>query len=140
MFLFLFHVLCYDVWFYAFHVVLHNKHFYFIHKLHHEKHYSHLTYSDTNTGHFIENAIEPLGIIIPFFITDCSLIQFLLALIFTNIRGHLRHDNRCSWLVGNHHILHHKYRKYNYGEYWIDVLCGTKYPNDDEYIYGCIYL
>jgi sterol desaturase/sphingolipid hydroxylase (fatty acid hydroxylase superfamily) len=51
----------------------------------------------------------------------------------------LRHDNRFSWLIGNHHLLHHKYVKYNFGEYWIDCLCGTNYPNQNEYIYGKIY-
>jgi len=137
--LFLFHVLCYDVWFYAIHVVLHNNRFYIIHKLHHETPHNLLTYRDTNIGHYVENMIEPLGIIIPFFITKCSLAAFLYAVIFTHIRGHLRHDNRCSWLVGNHHILHHKHRRYNFGEYWIDTLCGTRYPDENEYIYGCIY-
>ena len=33
-----------------------------------------------------------------------------------------------------------KYVKYNYGEYWLDCLFGTCYPNKDEYIYGCIYI
>jgi sterol desaturase/sphingolipid hydroxylase (fatty acid hydroxylase superfamily) len=139
MFIFLFHVLCYDVWFYAIHVVLHNKHFYVIHKIHHEKPYDQLVYTDTNVGHYIENFVEPLGIFIPFFVIDCSLMAFLCAVIGTHIRGQMRHDNRCSWLVGNHHILHHKYRRYNYGEYWIDTLCGTVYPKNEEYIYGCIY-
>ena len=140
MVVFFFHILCYDVWFYVVHVVLHNKHFYQIHKMHHIKPSETLTYEDTNVGHTLENLVEPLGIFAPFLFVKCSLITFLFAIIFINIRGHMRHDNRCSWLVGNHHILHHKYRKYNYGEYWIDLLCGTKYHNEDEYIYGCIYL
>jgi sterol desaturase/sphingolipid hydroxylase (fatty acid hydroxylase superfamily) len=140
MFLFLFHVLCYDVWFYTIHIVLHNKHFYVIHKLHHEKLHNELTYADTNVGHYIENFVEPLGILIPFFVVDCSLAAFFCAVIFTSIRGYMRHDNRCSWLIGNHHLLHHKYRQYNYGEYWIDRLFGTIYPKKEEYIYGCIYL
>jgi hypothetical protein len=139
MFLFLFHVLCYDVCFYAIHIVLHNKDFYVIHKIHHLKSYDQLTYTDTTVGHYIENIIEPLGIFIPFLVVDCSLMEFLCAVIFTHIRGHMRHDHRCSWLTGNHHILHHKYRRYNYGEYWIDTLCGTKYPHKNEYIYGCLY-
>ena len=139
MFLFLFHVLCYDVWFYTLHVVLHNKNMYFIHKLHHVKQYDKLIYTDTHVGHYIETIIEPLGIVIPFFVVECNLVAFVCACIFAHIRGCMRHDNRCSWLIGNHHILHHKYRLYNYGEYWIDTLCGTKYPNSDEYIYGWIY-
>ena len=41
----------------------------------------------------------------------------------------MRHDRRFIFIVGNHHLLHHKYQKYNYGEYWIDMLCGTKFKN-----------
>jgi sterol desaturase/sphingolipid hydroxylase (fatty acid hydroxylase superfamily) len=41
--------------------------------------------------------------------------------------------------MGNHHILHHKYIGYNYGEYWIDTVMGTVYPNKKEYQYGNIY-
>ena len=138
--LFLFHVLCYDVWFYTIHIVLHNRHFYVIHKLHHEKPHNELTYADTNVGHYLENLVQPLGILAPFFVVECSPIAFLSASIFIGIRGCMRHDNRFSWLIGNHHLLHHKYRQYNYGEYWIDTLCGTRYPEEDEYVYGCIYL
>jgi lathosterol oxidase len=138
--LFLFHVLCYDVWFYATHIVLHNRHFYVIHKLHHAIPHNELTYADTNVSHYLENLVQPLGILIPFFVVECSPKAFICAIIFTHIRGHMRHDNRFSWLIGNHHLLHHKYRQYNYGEYWIDTLCGTRYPGEDEYIHGCIYL
>jgi sterol desaturase/sphingolipid hydroxylase (fatty acid hydroxylase superfamily) len=138
--LFLFHVLCYDVWFYTIHIVLHNRHFYVIHKLHHAKPYDQLIYTDANVGHYLENLVEPLGIFAPFFVVECSLMAFICAIIFTHIRGHMRHDNRCSWLVGNHHLLHHKYRRYNYGEYWIDTLCGTRYLGEDEYVYGCLYV
>jgi sterol desaturase/sphingolipid hydroxylase (fatty acid hydroxylase superfamily) len=52
----------------------------------------------------------------------------------------MRHDERCIWLIGNHHILHHKYPQYNYGEYWLDKLFKTNYPKEDEYIKGLIYL
>jgi sterol desaturase/sphingolipid hydroxylase (fatty acid hydroxylase superfamily) len=141
MFLFLCHILCYDIWFYALHIVLHKPTIYYIHKIHHFKHYEKLTYSDTTVCHYIENIIEPIGIIIPLFvIRDISYIQFIYAFIFTQVRSHMRHDNRFSWLIGNHHLLHHKHPKYNFGEYWIDVLCGTKYPNEEEYIYGMIYV
>jgi lathosterol oxidase len=140
MLIFLFHVLCYDVWFYATHIVLHNRQFYVIHELHHAKPHNELTYADTHVSHYLENLVQPLGIFIPFFIVECSPMAFICANIFVCIRGCMRHDNSCSWLIGNHHLLHHKYRRYNYGEYWIDVLCGTRYPGEDEYVYGCIYL
>jgi len=52
----------------------------------------------------------------------------------------LRHDNRFIWLIGNHHILHHKHPKYNFGEYWLDKLFQTDYPNLDEYEFGMIYI
>ena len=52
----------------------------------------------------------------------------------------MRHDERCIWLIGNHHLLHHKYSQYNFGEYWLDALCGTKYPNHAEYKHGFLYL
>jgi sterol desaturase/sphingolipid hydroxylase (fatty acid hydroxylase superfamily) len=51
----------------------------------------------------------------------------------------MRHDNRFSWITGNHHLLHHKYINYNFGEYWIDRLFGTAYPNKSEYIFGVLY-
>ena len=37
----------------------------------------------------------------------------------------MRHDNRYVWIVGNHHILHHKYADCNYGEYWLDYIFAT---------------
>jgi sterol desaturase/sphingolipid hydroxylase (fatty acid hydroxylase superfamily) len=52
----------------------------------------------------------------------------------------LRHDHRFIWLIGNHHILHHKYNHYNFGEYWLDSLFKTNYPNKTEYVYGLIYM
>jgi sterol desaturase/sphingolipid hydroxylase (fatty acid hydroxylase superfamily) len=81
----------------------------------------------------------PLGLFIPFFIVKIKVYEFLLALLFVYIRTLLAHDNRLTWLVGNHHLLHHKYRRYNFGEYWIDSLFNTCYPNKEEYIYGLIY-
>ena len=68
-----------------------------------------------------------------------NLYSLLVALLFLNIRGMMRHDHRFVWLIGNHHILHHKYPQYNFGEFWIDKLCGTQYPNTAEYQYGYIY-
>ena len=47
---------------------------------------------------------------------------------------------RFIFLIGNHHLLHHKYPNYNYGEYWIDSLCRTKYINNNEYKKGYIYI
>lgn len=52
----------------------------------------------------------------------------------------LRHDHRFVWLIGNYHILHHKHNHYNFGEYWLDCLFKTNYPNKKEYVYGLIYM
>ena len=140
MYLILIHILFYDLWFYISHIILHNKNIYYIHKIHHIAPYDKLTYSDTNVGHIIENVFSPAGIIIPCFIMDFSFLYLCISFIFVGIRALMRHDNRCIWLIGNHHILHHKYPNYNYGEYWIDKICGTSYPHKEEYIYGLIYM
>ena len=76
----------------------------------------------------------------PYTVYTYTLRDTLLVLAFLNIRGMMRHDPRWSWLIGNHHILHHKYSEYNFGEYWMDTLCGTRYPKNSEYKYGLIYV
>jgi sterol desaturase/sphingolipid hydroxylase (fatty acid hydroxylase superfamily) len=62
-----------------------------------------------------------------------------IAFLIVGARALMRHDNRFSWLIGNHHLLHHKYQKYNFGEYWIDTIVGSDYPDKKKYIYGMIY-
>jgi sterol desaturase/sphingolipid hydroxylase (fatty acid hydroxylase superfamily) len=133
------HILSYDIWFYLTHILLHTSTGYSIHKIHHKTAYERLTYLDTDEGHSIESVGQSLGVLLPFIYT-VSFTDFALASIFLFIRGHMRHDHRCSWLIGNHHLLHHKYPKYNFGEYWLDSLFRTKYPNNSEYIYGIIYI
>lgn len=44
----------------------------------------------------------------------------------------LRHDYRCSWLIGNHHLIHHMHPNYNYGEYWLDYLFNTEWHKCKE--------
>lgn len=135
----IYHILSYDVWYYLSHIVLHCPSIYFIHKIHHMTEYKSLSYLDTNEGHVIEHIVQPLGFFVPCYFYGFIPGPFFVACLIILLRGHMRHDTRCSWLIGNHHILHHKYRRYNYGEYWIDNLCGTCYPCRDEYIYGLIY-
>ena len=55
--------------------------------------------------------------------------QLLYAIVFINVRGILMHDNQFIYLVGDHHLIHHKYYKCNYGEYWLDYLFGTLHDN-----------
>ena len=139
-FRFLNHIFLYDIWFYITHYVLHKKDLYKkIHKYHHQINYNSLHFNDAYKSHFLEDIIQSSGIFLPFFI-NIQYIPFILSSLFAIIRGFIRHDKRYIWLVGNHHILHHKYPNYNYGEYWLDTLLGTKYPNKEEYVYGKIYI
>jgi len=135
------HVISYDIWFYISHIILHKNIAYrLIRKQHHSTDYRTLRYSDTYIGHFIESPFQGLGFLFPLLFIKFDIYAFLLALIIVNVRGMLRHDNKCIWLIGNHHILHHKYPQYNFGEFWIDWLFGTNYTNTDEYIQGIIYM
>jgi hypothetical protein len=133
------HILYYDLWFYLTNICLHHPNIYFLHKLHHSKPFALLQYKDTNNASIVENIIQPLGIFIPFFICKPSMLAILISWSIISMRGLIRHDNRFSFLIGNHHILHHKYIMYNFGEYWMDNMCGTLYPDDTEYIYGILY-
>lgn len=139
MFSILLYIFFYDIWFYGTHIILHYPTNYYVHKLHHSKSYDNLEYTDTNVGSTAEIIIQPLGIFIPCIFLHWSFFDFGIASIIISIRAMMRHDHRFTWLIGNHHLLHHKYPKYNFGEYWIDLLYGTKYPNNDEYIYGVLY-
>jgi lathosterol oxidase len=126
--LFLFHILSYDIWFYVSHLLLHTKYLYWIHKIHHEKKYP--TFLDTYHDHWIESPIQGFGFVIPMMFMETDLLQSGLALVVINARGILQHDKRGSWLVGNHHLLHHEYGHGNYGTYWIDYCCGTLLCNE----------
>ena len=134
------HILSYDVWFYISHLILHIPWMYKnIHYKHHNIEYKTMNFLDATTGHIIETVFQGIGIYIPLFFVPLQLSPFVIAYIFIGLRGGMRHDHRCSWLIGNHHLLHHKYPKYNFGEYWIDRMLGTLCPKSDEYIYGVIY-
>jgi len=98
-----------------------------------------MTSLDAYVGHFMESPLQGLGMLFPLLFISFNM-QFIYALILVNIRGMLRHDIRFVWLIGNHHILHHTYPQYNFGEYWLDKLGGTCYPNKNEYIAGICYI
>jgi len=86
---------------------------------------------------------EGIGTLAPFLFiefTPSNIYTFMLSIVLINMRGMMRHDTRFTWLIGNHHILHHQYPQYNFGEYWLDKLFGTKYPNTHEYEFGVIYI
>ena len=136
----LLYLLTYDIWFYVSHIFLHkNKLVKHIHKIHHSQYYKTMIYTDTYIAHYLETPIQSLGIFIPIFFIVFNLKNFVYSIIILNIRGMLRHDYRFIWLVGNHHLLHHKYPQYNYGEYWLDYLFGTNL-NNNECISGLIYI
>jgi lathosterol oxidase len=137
----IFLILSYDIWFYISHIILHNIYFYKnIHRIHHSIKYENINYKDTYTGHFIEGPFQGIGFLFPLFFIDLNLYAIFISLLLINTRGMLRHDKRFIWLIGNHHLLHHKYSRYNFGEYWLDKLFRTNYPNIDEYEYGLIYM
>ena len=120
-------ILSYDIWFYISHILLHTPYLYKYHKQHHEK--IEPMFLDTYHGHLFESLFQGVGMFFPFIIYSYSFTNIIVILLFLNIRGMMRHDRRFIFIVGNHHLLHHKYQKYNYGEYWIDMLCGTKFNN-----------
>lgn len=120
-------VLSYDIWFYITHVVLHFPLLYSIHKLHHKRFPT--TWMDTFEGHSVETVVQIAGAFVPMFFWSYTLKELVLPLVFIGVRGLARHDPRGTWLTGEHHILHHKHPKCNFGEYWIDSLCGTSYSH-----------
>ena len=135
------YILSYDIWFYISHIILHQPNFYrTIHKVHHSVESSTLRYKDTYISHLLESPVQGIGILFPLLFLQFHALTMIYSLIIINIRGMLRHDTRYIWLIGNHHILHHKYPQYNFGEYWLDKLGGTMYPNDSEYKIGLIYI
>lgn len=135
-----FHIFFYDVWFYITHVVFHRSSLYWIHKVHHRRPVEQITHEHAHEAHWIENIVQPLGVLVPcIFAGQILWFELVLAFSFISLRGMMRHDHRCSWLIGNHHLLHHKYSNCNFGEYWIDYLCGTCSKNHHEYVFGKLY-
>jgi sterol desaturase/sphingolipid hydroxylase (fatty acid hydroxylase superfamily) len=123
----LFHFVSYDLWFYVSHIVLH-EHFSKLHNIHHKTPYDKLKWYNTTDGHILENIIQPIGLFIPFLfyvdIQSCCIVGVIIS-----IRGYMRHDDRFSFIVGNHHLIHHKNPNYNFSEYYIDYLFGTLHEN-----------
>ena len=123
------HIISYDIWYYILHIMLHNRHLYFLHKKHHKKRYNELTYLDAYSGEIIEMPLQSVGLLVPYVIIKKNNVILFSAFIYIFVRGLMEHDKRFIWLVGDHHILHHTYPNYNYGEKWIDNLVGTNKIN-----------
>jgi len=83
------------------------------------------TFLDTYRGHLIESPFQGLGIFIPYLWTTVSLQNLAISLVIINIKGMMRHDPRTSFIIGDHHLLHHRFPNYNYGEPWLDTLFAT---------------
>lgn len=131
-------ILSYDVWFYLSHIILHHRAMYTYHAEHHTK--PEPMFLDTYVASTVETVFQGVGTFIPCAFYTYSMSELAIVLTLLNIRGMLRHDERGVFLIGNHHLLHHKHPHYNFGEYWIDSMCGTRYPNEKEYRYGLIYV
>jgi len=125
-------VISYDIWFYISHVLLHTQPLYKYHKEHHSKIVP--EYYDTYVGHILEGPFQGMGMFIPFLVWEYSMYDIFVILFLLNIRGMMRHDERFVFLIGNHHLLHHRYPTYNFGEYWIDYLCGTLRPIESSVV------
>jgi sterol desaturase/sphingolipid hydroxylase (fatty acid hydroxylase superfamily) len=82
---------------------------------------------DYYNASYLESFLQIIGFLLPLLLINVNFnyIHFGLAFIFVNIRGLLQHDYRFIWMVGNHHLLHHQYPKYNFSEYWIDKMFET---------------
>jgi sterol desaturase/sphingolipid hydroxylase (fatty acid hydroxylase superfamily) len=130
-------ILSYDLWFYISHLMLHHRSLYKYHKQHHTHVYP--IWVDTNDASTFENVVQSIGLFLPLLYYQSLTADFVYANIITGVRGLMRHDDRCTFLIGNHHLLHHKYPSYNFGEYWLDSLCGTMYPNRAEHKRGLLF-
>lgn len=118
-------VMSYDIWFYSLHRMFHHKNLYLYHKKHHIKTYP--TWKDTFYADKLENTIMGLGSLLPALLLNNNYLETVIASTICLVRGVLHHDQRFIFLVGNHHLIHHKRLNCNYGEKWIDLLFGTYY-------------
>ena len=117
-------IVSYDAWFYLVHRLLHVPCLYRrFHYQHHQK--RHPTWQDTMTAHAAENAVSGLGVLWPMFLTNASMHGCLAAWLFCFARGFARHDARCAWLVGTHHLMHHTQPDANFSAIYVDWICGT---------------
>ena len=83
------------------------------HKLHHSK--SDPMYVDTYLASNAETVFQGVGVFFPAMVYKVTLYQLAAALLLLNLRGMMAHDKRFVFLIGNHHLLHHKYHNCNYG-------------------------
>lgn len=116
-------IFSYDIWFYLIHRMFHHKKLYIYHKKHHIK--THPTWKDTFYADKLENTIMGLGSLLPALFLNKFYFEMMIASVICFFRGILHHDPLFIFLVGDHHLIHHKKFNCNYGEKWIDTIFGT---------------
>jgi sterol desaturase/sphingolipid hydroxylase (fatty acid hydroxylase superfamily) len=131
----LLHILGYDLWFYVSHRALHSALLGAMHR-NHEKQFPH--WSDTYHGSWVETVGQSVGFVLPWACYFWSWPATLIACLFINLRGMARHDPRTMTWIGNHHLLHHQFPTWNYGEPWLDLLFGTSCPYQNRIVEGRI--
>lgn len=117
------YLLYYDVFYYFMHRLLHTKMFYHIHKIHHKKQIP--DYFDFYTVDILELPITSVGLGVAVYLHKIYIYQLLCSILIINVRGVMAHETKCVFLLGDHHLEHHKYIYCNYGEYWLDYIFGT---------------
>jgi sterol desaturase/sphingolipid hydroxylase (fatty acid hydroxylase superfamily) len=132
--IFALHLLGYDIWFYISHRVLHSYPLW----SHNEKQYPH--WGDAYHGQWASTVFQGIGFVVPWLCTSFwSWPASLLALLFINARSLARHDPRMMTWIGNHHLLHHQFPAWNFGEYWLDRVCGTACPYQNRVVDGLFF-
>jgi lathosterol oxidase len=120
----------YDVWFYLSHVMLHWPWlFRRVHRIHHER-VTGLRWPDAYHGHWFESVFQGAGFLLPLMLGVGWGMEawpgWVAAVVFVNARGMARHDARLVDWIGDHHVVHHRDPKVNYGEVWLDWLFRTR--------------
>jgi len=127
MLLFIASVLSYDIWFYISHRMLHSSLLYPYHAVHHEN--VDLTWVDTYHAHWMETPFQGIGTFFPLALgVPLNITEMGLTILYLNVRGVCQHEPRLSWLVGDHHVIHHQNQRWNFGQSWIDAWIGTSKP------------
>ena len=126
-------ILFYDVHFYYFHRLLHTRWLYPWHKKHHE--YTHSVAKATFHATHFENTLTGIGCFYPYVLfSDVHFCAVVVGSIVCTVKGIIRHDPGfiripiLRLFFSDHHILHHKHQKYNYGTWWLDKIHGTVWP------------
>ena len=124
MLIFVANIVLYDIWFYFVHRLFHHPKLYKFHKEHHT--HTKLTYMNSFHADIFDNVCTSFGgCILCMFGFYTYYNQIILSFVFIAIKGMMRHDDRCTFIIGNHHLLHHKHKNCNYGEEWLDYLFNT---------------